>query len=59
MKLGARDYEAIRAHGDRFAVLPEHTSPNVETVVEENPNFWVVEKFGVAGDVAEDLDPRN
>ncbi len=59
MKLEARDYEAIRAHGDRFGVLPEHTSPYIETVVEKNPSFWVVEKFGVAGDVAEDLDPRS
>ena len=59
MKLDARDYEAIRAHGDRFGVLPEHTSPYVETVVEKKPNFWVVEKFGVAEDVAEDLDPRS
>ena len=59
MKLDVRHYEAIRAHGDRFAILPEHNSPDVENIVERNPHYWVVEKFGVAGDVAEDLDPRS
>jgi hypothetical protein len=38
----------------RFLVLHEHVDPEYERVVERSERFVVVEKFGVAGDVAEE-----
>lgn len=52
------EYEAVRAHGDRFVVLPEHDLPEIETVVERRPGWWVVEKQGEPAQLAEELDPR-
>ncbi len=59
IKVESRAYEAVRSHGDRFIVRPGHNTPSVETVVEQTATYWVVEKVGLAGDVAEDLDPRS
>ena len=39
MKLEVREYDAIRLHGDRFAVLPGHDLPTIERVVEETPSY--------------------
>jgi hypothetical protein len=52
-------YEAVRAHSTRFIVRPGHEVLDVETVVEEHPGYLVVEKRGVAAEVAEALDPRD
>lgn len=51
-------YEAIRAHGDRFALVPGHDEPAVERVVEEHAGYVVVEKLGEGAAVARGLDPR-
>ena len=50
----------VRSNPERFIVGPDdsHVDPNVEDVVKRTPEYWVVEKKGVAGDIAEDLDPR-
>jgi predicted transcriptional regulator len=53
------EYEAIRAHGDRFPVLPGHEIAGIERVVEIHPAYLVVEKTGLAGVIARDADPRN
>ncbi|MGH3102498.1 MAG: hypothetical protein ACRDN6_00145 [Gaiellaceae bacterium] len=53
------DYVAVRAHGDRFAVVTGHEDPGIERVVESHARFTVVEKLGEAGMVAEELDPRS
>ena len=52
MTLG--EYEALREHPARFAVLPDgaHVAPRVERVVERADRYWVVEKIGVAGALA-------
>jgi hypothetical protein len=52
------EYEAIRKHPARFPVLPGHELPDVETVVEGNDRYLVVEKVGVAKAVASRRDPR-
>jgi hypothetical protein len=54
------EYERIRAHADRFIVAPDesHVEPTLETVVAKTTEYWVVEKKGAAGAVAEALDPR-
>ena len=51
--LTMREYERIREHPRRFAVLPGHELPEVETVVEKRPGYLVVEKIDEAGRAAE------
>src|SRR5436305_197807 len=51
-------YEAVRDHARRFVIVPGHQREDAERVVEEHPNYLVVEKLGEAGEVAEDTDPR-
>lgn len=53
------EYEAVRAHGSRFVVAPEHWLPEVETIAEKNERWWTVEKHGAAAELAEELDPRS
>jgi hypothetical protein len=51
-------YESVRAGARRFVIVPGHQRADVERVVEEHPDYLVVEKVGEAGEVAEDTDPR-
>ncbi len=52
-------YEAVRAHPDRFLVVAGHEVPRFERVVEDHGSYVVVEKQGEAAEVAEDTDPRS
>ena len=52
------EYETVRSHPTRFAVLPRHVIPDVERVVESHAGFVVVEKTGEGADRARQLDPR-
>lgn len=52
------EYEAIRAVGTHFVVLPGHEDPSVEHVVHQTERFLVVEKEGEAAHEAEESDPR-
>jgi hypothetical protein len=52
------EYEAIRAVGTHFVVLPGHEDPGVEHVVQQKERFLVVEKEGQAAHEAEESDPR-
>ena len=56
--LSTAEYERVRADGTRFVLAPGHDSAPIETVVAEHGDHVVVEKVGVAGDVALALDPR-
>jgi hypothetical protein len=58
VELNAEQYESVRAVPTRFVVRPGHDAPDVETVVEQNPGYWVVEKTGSAADIARETDPR-
>ena len=53
------EYEAIRAHGARFALAGGHEETSVERVVERTERFVVVEKTETARAMARDLDPRS
>ena len=53
------EYEAVRSHGDRFLIAPEHSLPEIETVVDKRDGLWVVEKHGEPGELVEELDPRS
>ena len=52
--LSVEDWRMVRAEPNRFAVAPDHVAPDVEVVVKKHPRFWLVEKLGVAGEVAEE-----
>jgi hypothetical protein len=53
------EYEAVRAHPDRFLLVFGHDQPEVDRVVASGDDYVVVEKIGEAGEVAEQLDPRS
>jgi hypothetical protein len=53
------EYQAIRAEPTRFAVLPAHELPEIESVVERHPNYLVVEKRDAdAQEIVRETDPR-
>ena len=52
------EYEAVRANARRFLVLPGHDQTETARVVERTSRFFVVEKLGIAGEVAIERDPR-
>jgi hypothetical protein len=54
-----REYEQVRADPRRFIVAVGHELPEAETVVARAHGYLVVEKFGRAGEVAEETDPRD
>jgi hypothetical protein len=55
-RLSQEHWDEARARSDRFVVAPEHVAPDVEVVVKEYPEFWLVEKRGVAEEIAEELE---
>lgn len=58
--MSVEDYEAIRQTGGRFFVAPsdEHVWSDVEEVTTRTDRYWIVEKFGHAGELAKQADPR-
>jgi hypothetical protein len=61
IELSAAEYEAVRIDGRHFLVAPgdEHVFLDVERVTERTDRYWVVEKFGTAGEMADRFDPRS
>jgi hypothetical protein len=60
IELSAQAYEVVRADGTHFIVAPgdAHVFPEVERITERSELYWVVEKFGRAGEAADRLNPR-
>jgi hypothetical protein len=58
IKLKSSEYEWVRASPSRFVLATGHAAPQIEHVVEREDEHVVVEKHGVAGHVAAELDPR-
>jgi hypothetical protein len=59
VQLSLSEYEQVRRDSRRFAVLPGHIIPDVESLVASNERFDVVEKQGEAIDLADAEDPRS
>jgi hypothetical protein len=61
VQLTVEEYEAVRSDPTHFLVAPssEHVISSVERIVEKQDRYWVVEKLGEAGQISEDLDPRD
>jgi hypothetical protein len=55
LPLSGEEWRMVRAQRNRFAVAPGHVAANFEAVIKEFPHFWMVEKFGEAGEVAKRL----
>jgi hypothetical protein len=59
VRLTLDQYEHIRALPIRFVVVAGHeATPLVERVVFSNPQFSIVNKVGVAAQIATEQDPR-
>jgi hypothetical protein len=58
--LSPADYEAVRAHPNRFFLVAGHEDAEAshERILEEEAGYAIIEKVGTAGDEAERLDPR-
>ena len=48
------EYLAVRARPDQFLILAEHLDPDQERIVTRTDRFAVVEKLGLAGELAEE-----
>jgi hypothetical protein len=55
IRLSGPEWRKVRSRDNRFAVALGHVSVEIETVVEEHPSFWIVDKKGKAGKLAEEL----
>ena len=58
VSLTIEEYEYIRSGGNRFFVLPGHTDPEVDEILESSDRYLVVRKRGAGEAVAKELDPR-
>jgi hypothetical protein len=60
IRLSLGDYEQAREQGTYFACAPGHeiTGDGIGRVVRRTSSFVIMEKLGVAGAVADELDPR-
>ena len=59
IRIERSDYEAVRAHPERFLIKPGHQIEDVEDVVEERAMFAIVaKKPGDPRRLAEETDPR-
>jgi CheY-like chemotaxis protein len=52
-------YELVRSEPAHFAVLAGHELLDCERIISRSDEYFVVEKFGDAGDVASASDPRH
>jgi hypothetical protein len=54
------EYESVRSNPRRFIVVPDasHFFSEIEDLVEERERYWVVEKRGLAAELAARVDPR-
>ena len=61
VQLSLEEYESIRREPTHFlnAIAHDAAARGAGDVVEQNDRYVVLEKTGVAGDVAEELDPRS
>ena len=50
MKLTRAEYEAVRRHANRFAILPNHEDPATDTLVEQYGRYSVVEAAARPGE---------
>ena len=55
-QVSPKRWQDVHSQSDRFLVFPGHVAADIEVVVEEYPDYWIVEKQGEAAKVAEAMD---
>ena len=55
LEIAPTDYKAVRADPHQFIVLHGHVLPEIEVIARESKDYVVVEKTGLAAEVAEAL----
>lgn len=58
IRLSLDEYEQVRTHSARFAIVPGHQILEVEKIVERGERFDVVEKIDIGRRIAEATEPR-
>jgi hypothetical protein len=58
LRMTLAEYEELRNHANRCAVLAGHLYPDVEHVVGRTDRYVLVEKIGKGGEIATETDPR-
>ena len=58
VSLREADYERVRSDSRRFVIVPGHELPDVETVIEQNEGWAIIEKAPEVAPTVEALDPR-
>jgi hypothetical protein len=59
IQLTRAEYEGVRAHPRRFAIVEGHEIPETEEIVERHERYLVVEKTGAPeAEIVEHTDPR-
>jgi hypothetical protein len=58
ISLREADYERVRSDPRRFVIVPDHEVPDVETVIERNEGWAIIEKTPEVTRTVEALDPR-
>lgn len=58
VRLRQADYERVRSDSRRFVIVPGHELPDVETVIEQNEGWAIIEKAPEVTPTVEALDPR-
>lgn len=58
IRLTRDQYEAIRSDPSRFAVVPGHLIPDLETEIESHPGYAVIEKPRALRPLLDEVDPR-
>jgi hypothetical protein len=56
--LRIHEYEAVRAESRRFVIVPGHEVPDVETVVDREDGYFVIEKDPETDAISKGTDPR-
>jgi hypothetical protein len=59
VRLRGSDYERVRSDPCHFFVLPGHEIPDVETVIESNDGWLLIEKEPEVSEIVEATDPRS
>jgi hypothetical protein len=60
IEISVAEYERVRTNPLRFLIVPGHSVPEFESVVEPMDGYDVVEKVdGTAAELAEETDPRS
>jgi hypothetical protein len=55
-RLSQEHWEEVRSRPNRFAVAPGHVASDLEVVVKEYSEFWLVEKRGEAEEIAKETE---